>query len=155
MAQTSNSRVLIADSDAVLRRQVYKRLLDHDVFSDCVPDGLSALRALDERPYTMVILELNLAKIDGYQVLDRIRSMPDAHRPIVIVTMTTQDTRSLDVDLVQVVLRKPLKIGEISDMVRSCLRTIGDDTVLRRQRSNRAARSAAIAASTEEERTRM
>lgn len=149
----TQSRVLLADGDAVLRRQLYKRLLDHDVYSDCVPDGASALRALDERTYTMVILDLALEKADGYQVLDRIRSMPNAERPVVLITVTTQDARMLDTELVQVVLRKPLKINEITDLVRSCLRTIGDDTILRRQRSKRAERSAVIAASTAEERT--
>jgi DNA-binding response OmpR family regulator len=149
----TQSRVLIADSDAVLRRQLYKRLLDHDVFSDCVPDGVSALRALDERPYTMLILDIGLEKADGYQVLDRIRSMPNAERPVVMITVTNQDSRMLDTELVQVVLRKPLKINEISDLVRSCLRTIGDDTMLRRQRSKRAERSAVIATSSLEERT--
>lgn len=153
MNQTTNSRVLLADGDAVLRRQLYKRLLDHDVFSDCVPDGASALRALDERPYTMLILDLNLGRVDGYQVLDRIRSMPQDQRPVVLVTVTDYDTHSLDVDLVQVVLRKPVKIGEVTEIVRSCLRTIGDDTILRRQRSNREARNAVVAASTEAERT--
>ena len=154
MGQANGSRVLIADGDAVLRRQLFKRLLDLDVFSDCVPDGVSALRALDERPYTLVIIDLGLEKVDGYQVLDRIRSMHNAERPVVLVTVTNQDSRSLDVDIVQVVLRKPIRIGDITDLIRSCLRTIGDDTLLRRQRSNRAVRNAAIAASTEEEGTR-
>jgi DNA-binding response OmpR family regulator len=149
----TQSRVLIADGDAVLRRQLYKRLLDHDVFSDCVPDGASALRALDERAYTMVILDVGLEKADGYQVLDRIRSLPNAERPVVMITVTNQDSRMLDTELVQVVLRKPLKINEITDLVRSCLRTIGDDTMLRRQRSKRAERNAVIADSTLEERT--
>jgi DNA-binding response OmpR family regulator len=149
----TQSRVLIADGDAVLRRQLYKRLLDHDVFSDCVPDGVSALRALDERPYTMVILDIGLEKADGYQVLDRIRSIANAERPVVLITVTTQDPRMLDTELVQVVLRKPLRINEITDLVRSCLRTMGDDTILRRQRSKREERNAVIAASTAEDLT--
>ena len=148
----NDSRVLVADGDAVLRRQLYKRLLDYDVFSDCVPDGIAALRALDERHYTMVILDLGLERVDGYQVLDRIRSMPYKDRPVVLVTMTGQDARQLDVDIVQVILRKPLRIGDITDLVRSCLRTIGDDTLLRRQKSNSAARSAAVAPPSDEER---
>src|SRR3954466_16107391 len=119
----TQSRVLIADGDAVLRRQLYKRLLDHDVFSDCVPDGVSALRALDERQYTLVVLDVGLEKADGYQVLDRIRSIATAERPIVLVTMTNQDSRQLDVELVQVVLRKPIRIADVTDLVRSCLRT--------------------------------
>lgn len=151
----NTSRVLIVDGDAVLRRQLYKRLLDHDIYSDCVPDGVSALRALDERPYTLVIVDLGVEKVDGFQVLDRIRSLRHTEKPVVLVTVTNQDSRSLDVDIVQVILRKPIRIGEVTDLVRSCLRTIGDDTILRRQRSNRAVRSDAIAASTDEERTRM
>lgn len=149
----TQSRVLIADGDAVLRRQLYKRLLDLDVFSDCVPDGTSALHALDERRFTMVILDIGLEKPDAYQVLDRIRSMPTADRPVVLVTVTTHDPRALDTELVQVVLRKPIKISEVTDLIRSCLRTIGDDTLLRRQRSNAAERSAAVAASMLAERT--
>jgi DNA-binding response OmpR family regulator len=136
--------VLIADGDAVLRRQLSKRLLDYEVASDCVADGASAIAHLDARSYAIVVLDLALDRPDAWRVLDRVRSLPSRQRPIVLVMVTNQETRSLDVDVVQVVLRKPVKIGEITDLVRVCIRTIGDDTAMRRQRSNPALRNASI-----------
>jgi DNA-binding response OmpR family regulator len=149
----TDSRVLIADNDGVVRRQLFKRLLDYEIFADCVADGAAAISRLDERSYTMLILDIGLEKSDAYLVLDRVRALPRAQRPIVLALVTSQDSRSLDVDVVQVVLRKPIRIGDLTDLIRSCLRTMGDDTLLRRQRSKPAAANAATAESSDSART--
>ncbi|SRR6266852_3495360 len=153
LMQIIDSRVLIADNDAVVRRQLYKRLLDYGIFADCVGDGAAAISRLNERSYMMLILDIGLEKVDAYQVLDRIRELPRAERPIVIAVVTTQESRSLDFNVVQVVLRKPIRIGDVTDLIRSCLRTVGDDTVRRHQNAKAAAFSAATAASSDSART--
>jgi DNA-binding response OmpR family regulator len=149
MIQVSPSSVLIADGDTVLRRQLSNRLLDFEIASDCVADGAAAIAHLDAHPYAIVVLDMALERPDAWRVLDRVRALPPLQRPVVLVLVTNQEARSLDVNVVQVVLRKPVRIGEVTELVRVCLRTIGDDTAMRRQRSKPAPRSAAIEQSTD------
>jgi DNA-binding response OmpR family regulator len=119
-----NQRVLIAEADEKLRELLSKRLLDADVFADVVADGRDALQRLDERRYAMLILDLALPVADGGVILDRIRDLPAAQRPMILVTALRGVTHSLDADLVQIVLRKPFDVRQIAEIVASCLRSL-------------------------------
>lgn len=44
-------------------------------------------------------------------------------RPVVLVLAAGTVARSVDVDLVQIVLRKPCNIVQLADLVRSCVTT--------------------------------
>ena len=81
-----NQRVLIAEADEKLRELLSKRLLDADIFSDVVADGHAALQKLAERNYAMLILDLALPVADGGVIIDRMRDLPAAQRPMILVT---------------------------------------------------------------------
>jgi CheY-like chemotaxis protein len=50
-----------------------------------------------ERPHRlMVLLDLNLPGLDGYQVLRRVKSDPVTQRIPVVVLTTTEDSREVD-----------------------------------------------------------
>ncbi len=76
MTLDSRARVLIADADPVLRRDLSKRLLDADVFADCVADGKMALEAFGVSNYAVVILDLALQPVTSERVLDFIAAPP-------------------------------------------------------------------------------
>jgi DNA-binding response OmpR family regulator len=115
---------LIADTDPGLRQRLYSRLLDHDVYSDCVATAPEALEKLDESPYALVVLDLGLPHGGVEHVISRIARLDRGRRPIVLVLATTAEgTRGLDVDIVQIVLRRPVKIEALVDLIRSCLQT--------------------------------
>lgn len=120
------ARVLIADADAVLRRNLNKRLLDAEVFADCVADGRMALEALEASSYAVVILDLALLHVSSERVLEAIAAMPPASRPVVLVLAARSDARSLDVDVVQIVLRKPCNLAQLSEIVQSCVKSAGE-----------------------------
>lgn len=117
------SRVLIADGDAGLRRRLYKLLLDADVFSDPVADGKEALATLQEKQYSVVLLDPALPQAGAAeQILQVISSLPTEQRPVVLVLAAGNVARSFDVDLVQVVLRKPCDVLQLAEIVSSCVR---------------------------------
>ena len=118
---TSQSRVLIADGDADLRRRMFKCLLELDVFSDCVADGQATLEYLRERPYAMVILDLTIPKADAVTIVDAIGTLPPESRPMVLATTGSDGRPSLDSELVQIVLRKPFALEEVAAIIRSCI----------------------------------
>jgi DNA-binding response OmpR family regulator len=117
-------RVLIADGDAAVRQQLYSALLQHDIFSDCVLTTDDALQKLEERPYGVVVLDIALPPGNVAGVIERIAAQPSAERPVVLILATHPEaTRSLDVEIVQIVLRKPVVLSQLVDLVRSCLRS--------------------------------
>jgi DNA-binding response OmpR family regulator len=118
---TSHTRVLIADGDPNLRRELYSSLLDLDIFSDCVRDGKVALDFLRDRAYAIVILDLGIPKVDALQILEAIELLPPTRRPMVLVTTALETRPTLDAELVQIVLRKPFAVDEIAAIVRSCI----------------------------------
>lgn len=114
---------MIADTDAGLRERLYGRLLDIDVFSDCVNNGPDALRKLEESRFGLVIADVGLPD-DGIEaIVARIASMQPAERPIVLVLSPRPElTRSLNADIVQIVLRRPVDVPQLIELVRNCFR---------------------------------
>ena len=116
-----HARVLIADTDRRLRTQLYTRLLDVDVFSDSVSNANEAMECLRDRRYGVVLLDLEIGTHEAVAVIDYIRALPANGRPIVLATASKEVTLSLDADLVQIVIRKPLRLADVADMIRSCV----------------------------------
>ena len=117
------SRVLIADGDPALRRQLFSALLNLDIYSDCVATTAEALKKLGEERYGVVVVDVSLQN-DVAHVIAHIASMPIAQRPVVLVLANNPEaTRTLDVEIVQIVLRKPINLPQLVDVVRSCVRS--------------------------------
>lgn len=97
-------------------------MLDADLFSDCVATAGEALQKIEEESYGLIIADLGLP--DGVErVVQCIARMDRARRPIVLVLAANPEAaRSLDVDIVQIVLRRPVDLRQLVDLVRNCLR---------------------------------
>ncbi|HET7771045.1 MAG TPA: response regulator [Chloroflexota bacterium] len=91
-ASTTLRVLLVEDSDADARlvtevlREMPEVTLEH------AADGAASLRALEREaegaePYGLVLLDLNLPRLDGFAVLDTIKSNPALRRlPVVVIT---------------------------------------------------------------------
>ncbi len=81
--------VLIVD-DIALNRTVARTILIHDGHQAVeTENGEAALRLIGERDFDAVLLDLQLPGIDGYEVLRRIRAMPEPRRaslPVLAMT---------------------------------------------------------------------
>ncbi len=117
-------RVLIADADASVRRQLYGALLEHDIFSDCVVSTTDALEKMATERYGLLVIDVALPFGDVETVIARVHEMPPSSRPVVLVLAANPEaTRSLDVEIVQIVLRRPVVLAHLVDLVRNCLRS--------------------------------
>ncbi|MEO8378554.1 MAG: response regulator [Acidobacteriota bacterium] len=113
---------MIADSDSSVRQQLYAALLAVDVFSDVVADVPDALAKLAGESYGVVLIDIALPGGDAEHVLERIARLPVPERPVVlVVAVNPSAARSLDVEVVQIVLRKPLALRQTVDVIRSCV----------------------------------
>lgn len=124
MGRTHAPRVLIADSDPHLRQLVYSALLAVDVFCDCVATVPDALEKLREEPYGVVVIDVALPGGDPEQIVSRIAETDRGDRPVVLVLASNPaSARSLDIDVVQIVLRKPIALRQTVELIRSCMQS--------------------------------
>lgn len=123
--------MLIADSDPQLRELLYAALLAVDVFSDCVSTVPDAVARLDEEPYGVVLVDIALPGGNPEQIVARIAELPRDTRPVVLVLASNPaSARSLDIDIVQIVLRKPLALRSTVELIRSCVQSAAARPVL-------------------------
>jgi two-component system, OmpR family, copper resistance phosphate regulon response regulator CusR len=116
-------RILIAEDDEALARFVRQGLEGEHYSVDVLPDGEQARTAATEIEYDVVILDLNLPKLDGVSVLRYLRSK----KPSLPVLVLTQRTRVED--RVQCLdtgaddyLAKPFSFSELSARIRALVR---------------------------------
>jgi len=78
--------LLVEDEDAL--RRVMKDLLEREGFTVFeAADGVIALYEIDRAGPDIVVLDLNLPRLDGYGVLSHLRSRPaTANLPVIVLT---------------------------------------------------------------------
>jgi CheY-like chemotaxis protein len=98
-----------------------------------VANTADALAKLGEENFALLVLDVTLPTGDLERVIEHVAEKPIGARPIVLILAANPDaTRSLDVEIVQIVLRKPVNLPQLVDVIRSCtrgtrLRTMGDE----------------------------
>jgi len=116
-------RILIAEDDEALAKFVRQGLEGETYTVDLVVDGEQARIQATERDYDIVILDLNLPKLDGVSVLRHLR-LKKPSLPVLILTQRTKvedrvqclDTGADDY------LAKPFSFSELSARLRALLR---------------------------------
>lgn len=107
----------------------------------CQPDGESALKALLNNPPQLVLLDVMMPGIDGYEVTRRIRNNP--HLPFIPILLITAHDQSSVVEGLDAgaddFIRKPVEVDELLARVRSLLRlkhSIDEQAQMARQRED-------------------
>jgi DNA-binding response OmpR family regulator len=96
-----------------------------DADAEVVGSGDAALKAVENHPPDLIILDLNLPVLSGLEVCRILRSRPDArHVPIIMLTARTgEQDRVAGLDLgADDYVTKPFSLRELSARVRAVLR---------------------------------
>jgi DNA-binding NtrC family response regulator len=80
-----NGRILIVDDEEIVIRSCLRILADGDYELEAVRNGLEALKKIDEKEYDVIILDIKMPKVDGMEVLQRVK---EAHPDIDIIMIT-------------------------------------------------------------------
>jgi two-component system response regulator QseB len=81
-------RILLVEDDASLAEGIRTALKPEGYTVDWVQDGLAALHALASETFGLAILDLGLPRLDGLQVLKRLRA---AANPVPVLVLTARD----------------------------------------------------------------
>ena len=83
------SRILVVDDEADIRT-LLRDLLERAGFEvDEARTGREALRTLADAPPALVLLDVSMPELDGYQTLERIRDLSDV--PVIMLTARAQE----------------------------------------------------------------
>lgn len=117
------SRVLVVDDDSHIR-ELCRLYLTHDEFLvDEAADGQEALEAISQNAYDLVILDLMMPRVDGFDVLSDVRQR-DQWLPVVMLTaMGDEEDRILALDMgADDYVIKPFSPKELVARVKAVLR---------------------------------
>ena len=91
-----STRVLVVDDDPILREFASVHLATPYATIDTAADGEEALRQLRAHSYDVVLLDIEMPRLDGLSLLARIRADGDLrHLPVIMLT-AHDDITSID-----------------------------------------------------------
>ncbi|MBZ5611227.1 MAG: response regulator [Acidobacteriia bacterium] len=80
-------RILVVDDNAVAQTIASHALRRHVYHVECAGDGLAALEAASHSKFDLILLDLQMPGLDGFQTAEQIRKLPNyTETPIVAVT---------------------------------------------------------------------
>jgi two-component system KDP operon response regulator KdpE len=129
----TGTRVLIVDDEAQIRRALRTGLTGHGYVVEVAEDGETALTAIAAHPPDIVVLDLVMPGIDGFEVLRQLRAW--SRLPVLVLSAHGQELDKVEaLDLgADDYLTKPFGMGELLARLRAVLRRAGapQDPVLR------------------------
>ncbi len=120
-----NKRVLVVDDEKLIVKGIRFSLEQDDMKVDCAYDGEEALQLARENTYDMILLDIMLPKLDGFEVCRQIREFSDV--PIIMLTAKGDDMdKILGLDYgADDYITKPFNILEVKARIKAILRRIG------------------------------
>lgn len=110
-------RALIVEDDPAIRRLVEKLLSRRDMDIDTAHDGLAAVEKLRTQRYSVLILDLMVPELNGFEIIDFIKR-ENVRVPVAVVSAVSQQALTrLDLDIVKLVISKPFDVDEFTKAV--------------------------------------
>lgn len=120
----STQAALAVDDDDTIRR-LTASLLRRAGFDPVhtASDGQEALDLMAANAYCVVVLDLRMPRLSGYDVVARLSANPLPQMPKVVVATADRTAvgQNLDADVVTAILTKPFDIETFITTARSCL----------------------------------
>ncbi len=80
-------RILYIEDEPFFARTIVAKMEENGFAAKSLPDGESGIKELGQEHYDLVLLDLTLAKMDGLEVLQKIKEDPKMkHTPVVVLS---------------------------------------------------------------------
>ncbi len=115
-------RVLVVDDEKLIVKGIRFSLMQDGLEVDCAYDGEEALEKAKENAYDLILLDVMLPKMDGFEVCQQIRDFSDV--PIIMLTAKGDDMdKILGLDYgADDYITKPFNILEVKARIKAIMR---------------------------------
>lgn len=109
----AKQRLLIVDDDKPIRH-LLSRLAHRAGFdADTAKDGHDAIEKLNAATYDIVVIDLMMPRISGFELVEHINTLHPRPTVIVATAMMNGDIRRIDDSMIRRVIRKPFDIDTV------------------------------------------
>jgi two-component system cell cycle response regulator len=126
MTRDTTPKILVVD-DLEENTRLLGHLLESKGFRISVAhDGVEALKSVEENPPDVVLLDLIMPLLDGFQVLEKLKQNPATENiPVIIITgMSKRDANVRAIELgTHDFIQKPFEPVFLEARIRSCVRS--------------------------------
>ena len=128
-------KVLVVDDEKLIVKGIRFSLLQDDMEVDCAYDGEEALNLAKSNAYDMILLDVMLPKMDGFEVCQAIREFSDV--PIIMLTAKGDDMdKILGLEYgADDYITKPFNILEVKARIKAIMRRTSPAKVVKEQTS--------------------
>lgn len=117
MSTAERYRALIVEDDPAIRRLVEKLLTRQRIAIEVAGDGRTAIDKIRANDYHVIVLDLMVPELNGFEVIDFLKS-EGRRTPVAVVSAVSQQALTqLDLDIVKLVISKPFDVDEFTRAV--------------------------------------
>lgn len=110
-------RALVVEDDPAIQRLVEKILTRKHVQIDTASDGRTAMDKLRDGVYSVIVLDLMVPEVNGFEVIDFLKR-ENLKTPVAVVSAVSQQALTkLDLDVVKLVISKPFDVDEFTKAI--------------------------------------
>lgn len=119
-------RILVVDDDAAIRTLLFTILRRRGLVVDTARDGADALERLANCHYSVMLLDLMMPTMSGWEVLQQLERHPPPIMPIVIVLTAGNEPHNLNPSIIAASVRKPFDIEVLTETIMVSLAAIAE-----------------------------
>ncbi len=117
-------RLLVVDDEPIVGKRLHQVFTKIGFEIETYTDSATALDAIAERPFDVVVTDLKMEGIDGIEVLKRVRRHNPATQVIIITGYASPDTAELaQQEGVFAFLAKPFRLDELKQVIFRAIET--------------------------------
>ncbi|HVE71321.1 MAG TPA: response regulator [Thermoanaerobaculia bacterium] len=115
------TRILVVDDDDAIRALLRTVLRRRGFVVETARNGIEALEQLGASRYALVVLDLMMPEMNGYDLLRNLEDQSFTARPRVLILTAGLNLQPVRSDLIVACLPKPFDIDLLVDTVTGCI----------------------------------
>lgn len=128
-AQNTGAEVLVVEDDAAIRRLLAVTFKHEGLKVTTARDGIEAIDALQKQHFRVLILDLMMPRMTGWEVIEWLKeARTQKPQSVIVVSATNRDViRELEPEVVNAIVFKPFDVNELTGYVKACCGPVDDD----------------------------
>jgi CheY-like chemotaxis protein len=114
-------RVLVVDDDAPVRKIIRHHLVKDGFHVVEAENGLKALEVVRSTPVDLILLDLRMPTMNGYELADRLQADPATAKIPIVVSSVVADEAQQRIVRAKTFLVRPFAVNELVTAVRAAL----------------------------------